>query len=82
MSSPLDRDRQLTLMARTVPGNPARNNAPPLGQEIPEQPGILEIDRCLIYAKSARPSSLEQTASASPTFAVISFHHFPLVQSN
>jgi hypothetical protein len=59
MPSPLDGDRQLTLMAHTVSRNTAGDDPSSLGQEISQQPGILEINRGLLQAEAARPSPLK-----------------------
>jgi hypothetical protein len=79
MASPFDRHRQLTLMTHAISRNAAWHDPATLRQEIPQQPGILKINRCLIQAKPAGPPSLKQPASTSTTFAVIALHRRLLV---
>jgi hypothetical protein len=74
MSGPLDRNGQLTLMTHAVSGNAARNDPAALRQKIPEQAGILKVNRRLVQAKPAGPSSLKQPAPAPTTLAVASLH--------
>src|SRR5215213_3409146 len=79
MTGALDRHRQFPLMAHAVARNPAGHNAPPLGEKIPQQSGILEINRRLFQAKPAGPPSLKQPPASSPTFS--SFYHCLLLTS-
>ena len=65
MPGPLDCHGQFTLMAHTVSGNPARDNPPPFRQKIPQQTGILEIDRRLIQTKPAGTPALEQPPASA-----------------
>src|SRR5690349_9985734 len=73
MAGALDRDGQFPLMPHAVTGNPAWHNASPLGEKVPQQSGILEINRRLFQAKPAGPPPLEQPPAASTTFS--SVHH-------
>jgi hypothetical protein len=73
MPSPFHGHCQLTLMTHAISGNAARNDTPPLRQEIPEQAGILEIDRRFIQTKSAGTPSLKQPTAAA-TFVITSIH--------
>jgi hypothetical protein len=59
MPRPLDGDSQLTLMPHAIPRNTAGDDPPPLGQKIPQQPGVFEIDRGLFQAEAARPPPLK-----------------------
>lgn len=43
MPGPLDGGRQFALMSKTVAGDSAGNDAPPLRQKIPQEADILKI---------------------------------------
>jgi hypothetical protein len=73
MPSPFHGHCQLALMTHAISRNAAWNDPPPLGQKIPEQAGILEIDRRFIQTKSAGTPSLKQPTAAS-TFVFTSIH--------
>jgi len=65
MSGPLYRRRQLALMAEAIARNPARDDASPLRQKIPQQTDILEIDGAFFDAKPAGPAPLKKSPAAS-----------------
>jgi hypothetical protein len=53
-------------MAQAVPGNPARDDPAALGQEIPQEADVLEIDRPFLDAKTTGPAALEKPSAAAP----------------
>jgi hypothetical protein len=75
-------------MAQAIAGNAARDDTPALGQEIPQEPDIFEIDGTFFNAKPARPTTLKKPAAAATSAAIapstaasatFTFHnHLPL----
>jgi hypothetical protein len=75
LASPLHRHRQHTLMLQAIAGNATGNNSSTLGQKIPQQADILEINRCLIHAKPAGLAALKKSATAPSAVSTISSFH-------
>ena len=82
MTGAFDGRRQLTLMPQTITGNPPWDDSTPLGQEIPQQSDVLEVDRTFLNTKPAGPATLKKPpASSTPaltttsTPAPFTFHH-------
>jgi hypothetical protein len=83
MPGPLDRRRQLALMAEAIARNPARDDASALRQKIPQETDILEINGAFLDAKPAGPAPLKESSAASAitppasTPATFAFHNIP-----
>jgi hypothetical protein len=83
MPGPLHGRRQLALMTQAVARNPARNNAPTLGQKIPQEPDVLEVNGTLFNTKPAGPAPLKKSSAASAAItpstaaATFTFHKSP-----
>ena len=65
VSGPLDRCRQLPLMASTVTRDTARNNLAPFRDQVPQAPHVFVIDQGQFI--SAEPTDL--LAQKAPAFA-------------
>jgi hypothetical protein len=65
MSSSLNGGRQFTLMAETIAGNAARNNASPLRQKIPQESHVLEINGAFLDTKPAGSAALKKPPGAA-----------------
>jgi hypothetical protein len=79
---PLHRRRQLALVAKAIARNPARHDPTALGQKIPQEPDVLEINRAFFDAKPAGSAPLKKPASAAPitpstTPGPFPFHNLP-----
>jgi hypothetical protein len=70
----LDRFRQLALMVRTGPGNPARGNFAPLGNKVTQGTDIFIINRYLLVGAEAAnfATAKAPTRTASSTSGAIS----------
>jgi hypothetical protein len=63
------------LVLQAIAGNTARHDPAPLGEKIPQQADILEINRGFIDAKPARlPALKKSTAAPSAVSTISSFH--------
>jgi hypothetical protein len=84
MSGPFHRRRQLALVTEAIARNPAGHDPPALGQEIPQESDVLEINGALFNAKPAGPAALKKPTSAaalapsSAAPATFPFHNLPL----
>jgi len=56
---PFDSHRRFPLMTETIAGNPPRNNASPLGQKIPQQSHVLEVNRHFFMTEPAYAPALK-----------------------
>jgi hypothetical protein len=65
MPSPLDGSSQFPLVPHAIAGNAPWDNPAPLGQKIPQQPDIFEIDRPLVDTKPARSAALKKPSTAT-----------------
>src|SRR5438128_2772974 len=65
VSCPLDGYRKLALMAGTVPGDTARNNLAPLGDQVAQAPHIFVVDE----GQFIRAESTDLLAQKAPAFA-------------
>jgi hypothetical protein len=46
-------------MTQAIAGDATRNDPSALREKIPQQPGVFEIDCCLVQAKPAGPAPLK-----------------------
>src|SRR5581483_5183439 len=61
---PLDRQRQLALVPRAVPRDPARDDLPPLGKEVPEDARVLVVDQHRLVGAEATDLPAAHAAAA------------------
>jgi hypothetical protein len=69
-------------VAKAVARNAARHDPTALGQKIPQEPDVLEINGALFDAKPAWPAPLKEPASTTPitpstTSGTFPFHNLP-----
>jgi hypothetical protein len=63
------------LVLQAIAGNAAWDNPSPLGQKIPQEADVLEINRGFVDAKPARfPALKKPTAAPSAVSTISSFH--------
>jgi negative regulator of sigma E activity len=79
---PLHRRRQLALVAKAIARNPARHDPTALGEKIPQEPDVLEINGPFFDAKPAWAAPLKKSPSAaaitpSTTPGTFPFHNLP-----
>src|SRR5690349_611577 len=84
MSGPFHRRRQLALVTKAIARNPAWHDPPALGQKIPQESDVLEINGALFNTKPAGPTALKKPTAAatiapsSAAPATFPFHNLPL----